>query len=127
MSLSLESSKNWVAGVKTSTNDIKRGQLAPFFVKYVKVLCISSILLKTACVTLRTPLYLYQQNKATMERIKYTYIVKGLETTVVAGETWDGQFFMEWKTPNGYPRANYYGTAEECMKAFNRRTNNQTK
>ena len=62
-----------------------------------------------------------------MERLTYTYWKNGREHRVVAGETWDGEFFMNWNTPNGYPRANYYKTAEECVKAFNRKTENQTK
>lgn len=61
-----------------------------------------------------------------METLKYTYWNRAKEYKVVAGENWNGEFFMEWKTPNGYPRANYYKTAEECIKAFNRKTKNQT-
>ena len=68
----------------------------------------------------------FVSNKNEMETLKYTYWNKAREYKVVAGENWNGEFFMEWKTPNGYPRANYYSTAKECIKAFNRKTKNQT-
>lgn len=62
-----------------------------------------------------------------MERLSYTYWNRAKEYKVVAGQSWSGDFYMEWTTPNGYPRSNFYNTAEECIKAFNRKTKNQTK
>ena len=62
-----------------------------------------------------------------METLRYTYISKGREIKVYACETWDGDFAINYNTPNGYPRLNVYATADKCIKAFNRMTNNQTK
>lgn len=63
-----------------------------------------------------------------MEALKYTYWDKrGGEIKVYACETYDGEFALSWNTPNGYPRRSTYATAEKLIKAFNRKTNNQTK
>mgnify|MGYP000179801158 FL=1 len=62
-----------------------------------------------------------------METLKYTYYAKGREIRVYACETYDGEFAINYNTPNGYPRRNTYATAEKCIKAFNRMTNNQTR
>ena len=70
--------------------------------------------------------HLYQTNKE-METLTYTYYSRGREINVSARQTWDGDFAINYNTPNGYPRRKEFATAKECVKAFNRMTNNQTK
>ena len=62
-----------------------------------------------------------------METLIYTYITKRGPIKVSARQTWDGDFAINYHTPNGYPRLKEFATAKECIKAFNRMTNNQTK
>lgn len=62
-----------------------------------------------------------------METLKYTYYAKGRKMNVWAGQAWDGDFVISYYTPNGHPRRKDFTTAKECLKAFNRMTNNQTK
>lgn len=62
-----------------------------------------------------------------MKTLTYTYYSRGGEINVWAGQTWDGDFAINYNTPNGYPRRKEFANAKECIKAFNRMTNNQTK
>lgn len=82
--------------------------------------------MKITLVFRKLAVHLYQTNKE-METLKYTYEVRQREIRVVAREDWDGTFSLNYNTPNGYPRIKEFATAKECIKAFNRMTNNQTK
>ena len=63
-----------------------------------------------------------------METLRYTYTTaRGREIRVCAIQEFDGTFTLNYNTPNGYPRIREFSTAKECIKAFNRMTNNQTK
>ena len=60
-----------------------------------------------------------------METLKHTYHTKGRQINVWAGQNWDGEFSICYNTPNGYPRRKEFANAKECIKAFNRMTDNK--
>lgn len=62
-----------------------------------------------------------------METLTYTYWARQREIKVCARQDWDGTFTLNYNTPSGYPRMKEFATADKCIKAFNKMTNNQTK